>query len=124
MKFSDLPKSELVGFATDPESLADLLGRAMTIDTVFNHFDRAVDGPRSCRLLFREPIVPFTDTCPLSESHTCTAAAWQFFNRVLITQLRYDPAEAPTPKHKKGWEIRKVIHDGQGFVIALTAWVE
>lgn len=124
MKYSDLPRSQLVGFAADPDSLQELFEQALTKQGPFIYCDRAVDGPRSCRILFQEMIVPYVETRPLDQPHSTTAAAHQFFQTQFLPQVRRSPTNAPSNKSMPGWEVRKTDINGRLMVIVLAEWLE
>ncbi len=120
MKYSDLPKSQFVGFATDPDTLEAFLSITLFKPGPFIYCERAVDGPRSCRVLFQEMVVPYVETRPLDQPHSALAIAHQFFHTGFVPQVRRTP---PRSAHSEpGWEVRQANNKNHSITIVLAAW--
>ncbi|MEK7135212.1 MAG: hypothetical protein AAB780_00705 [Patescibacteria group bacterium] len=121
MRYEDLPESELVGKGCLMATLFLLLVKATENRTaVFTHTDRAIGGPRSCRLLFTKPDPTYTETVAFPDPLNCGTAA------ATLIQFAKTEARFPTRPNehlKKGFEIRTGKSGGRKFVIVLADWV-
>ena len=123
MKTSDLPQSELVGFASEVEALALLLDKAVDHSGPFMYFGRALGALRSCRILFQNKIDPYTETAPLQKPYDSKATAIEFLREDFLSEARYNPTTPHEDRAVKGWEVRKAIHQNQVMVIVWASWM-
>jgi len=122
MHFSELPCTELVGFAATADDMVDLLDEVTGhSQKSFRHFDRAIDGPRSCRLLFHEAVAQYTYTKPLPRPYDNAMTAREFFHPVFMAEVRCDPPYLPNAT--KGWEVHRACVDGENFIVVLATWI-
>jgi hypothetical protein len=121
VRYENLPESELIGKASSQVTLFFLLIAAAGKQTAtFTHIDRALGGPRSCRLMFQEAVPSYTETVALREPLNCAIATVELLD-LAHSEARYTPQ--PQPQAEKGWEIRVAEADGKKFIIALAEWV-
>lgn len=121
--YSNLPQSELVGVAANREDMTRVLEVVTQGGLHFSYFDRALGGPRSCRLLFQEHVDGLTTTPPFCRPFSPKETADEFFNEKFMEEVRCDPFDAPSQRESKGWEIRVAQVSGKTVVIVLAVWV-
>lgn len=125
LQVAELPNSKLVGKTATVPGFEKLLVIAANghHPLLFHYFDRALGASRSCRLLFQDEVPGFTRTCPFPRPFDVTMTAREFFRADFMRQVRYDPIHAPSPRSKKGWEVRVANVDDKPVIIVWSAWV-
>lgn len=120
VRFSALPESGLLGYASSVKRLTDLLQQGTRYSNErYGSMDMIHGESCSGRILFPENITPSPTAVLFPRPLYVGQIAESFFDEASLRELRLDPTEQP-PNKSKGFEVRVT---SAGVFIIRAVWV-